>query len=166
MKYIVFHAMIDTTENDAYLEFFIRHTERTAISSEAKKQRVNLCFKTAIERRASGGIRLELCNDDKPGLLAEVTRAFRENVLNVTRAEISMTKGKAENIFYLTDAHGNHVDSKNIESVRQRIRLDYLRVKELPLAFRNNEKGGNVKGGAVLLHPQRSSCLLKNNYSV
>ncbi|MFS7903295.1 putative ACT domain-containing protein ACR1-12 [Helianthus anomalus] len=78
------------------------------------------------------------------GLLAEVTQTFRENALNVARDELSTTKGKTENIFYLTDAHGKHVDSKTIESVRQRIGLDYLRVKKLPLAFRNNEKGENV----------------------
>ncbi|KAJ0778864.1 putative [Protein-PII] uridylyltransferase [Helianthus annuus] len=162
MQYTVFHATIDTTDNGAYLEFFIRHTDGTAITSEAEKQRVTLCLKSAIERRASGGVRLELCKDDKPGLLAEVTRAFRENALNVTRAEISTTKGKAENIFYVTDAHGNHVDSKTIESVRQRIGLDYLRVKELPLAFRNNEKGENVEGGAVLLS---IGSLLRRNLS-
>ncbi|KAJ0564961.1 putative [Protein-PII] uridylyltransferase [Helianthus annuus] len=162
MQYTVFHATIDTTENGAYLEFFIRHTDGTAISSEDEKQRVTLCLKSAIERRASGGVRLELRKDDKPGLLAEVTRAFRENALNVTRAEISTTMGKAENIFYVTDAHGNHVDSKTIESVRQRIGLDYLRVKELPLAFRNNEKGENVEGGAVLLS---IGSLLRRNLS-
>ncbi|MFS7941650.1 putative [Protein-PII] uridylyltransferase [Helianthus anomalus] len=162
MQYTVFHATIDTTENGAYLEFFIRHTDGTAISSEAEKQHVTLCLKSAIERRASGGVRLELRKEDKPGLLAEVTRAFRENALNVTRAEISTTMGKAENIFYVTDAHGNHVDSKTIESVRQRIGLDYLRVKELPLAFRNNEKGENVEGGAVLL---ALGSLLRRNLS-
>ncbi|KAF5800691.1 putative [Protein-PII] uridylyltransferase [Helianthus annuus] len=162
MQYTVFHATIDTTDNGAYLEFFIRHTDGTAISSEAEKQRVTLCLKSAIERRASGGVRLELRKEDKPGLLAEVTRAFRENALNVTRAEISTTMGKAENIFYVTDAHGNHVDSKTIESVRQRIGLDYLRVKELPLAFRNNEKGENVEGGAVLL---ALGSLLRRNLS-
>ncbi|KAI7725911.1 hypothetical protein M8C21_032423 [Ambrosia artemisiifolia] len=151
MQYTVFHATIDTTDNGAYLEFFVRHTDGTPIGSEAEQQRVTLCLKAAIERRASKGVRLELCKDDKPGLLAEVTRAFRENALNVTRAEISTTMGKAKNIFYVTDACKNHVDSKIIESVRQRIGLDYLRVKELPLAFRNHVKAENVEGGAVLL---------------
>ncbi|KAI3787622.1 hypothetical protein L1987_42223 [Smallanthus sonchifolius] len=162
MQYIIFHATIDTTENGAYLEFFIRHTDGSAISSEAEKQRVTLCLIAAIERRASEGVRLELCKEDKPGLLAEVTRMFRENALNVTRAEISTTMGKAENIFYVTDARGNHVDSKTIESVRQRIGLDYLRVKELPLPYGNHEKSGNVEGGAVLL--ALGSLLRRNLY--
>lgn len=132
-------------------EFFIRHTDGIAISSEAEKQRVTLCLGAAIKRRACECVRLELCKQDKPGLLAEVTRTFREYTLNVTRAEISTTMGKAENIFYVTDACGKHVDSKTIELVRQRIGLDYLRVKELPLSYGSHEKTGNVEAGAVLL---------------
>ncbi|XP_076917994.1 ACT domain-containing protein ACR8-like [Bidens hawaiensis] len=165
MQYTVFHATIDTKDNGAYLEFFIRHTDGTPISSEAEKQRVTLCLTAAIERRASNGVRLELCKEDKPGLLAEVTRIFREYALNVTRAEISTLQGKAENIFYVTDACGNQVDSKSIESVRQRVGLDNLRVKELPLPFRNNnDKEDNVEGGPVLL--ALGSLLRKNLYNL
>ncbi|KAD5316770.1 hypothetical protein R6Q59_031933 [Mikania micrantha] len=164
MEYTVFHATIDTTENGAYLEFFVRHTDGTPISLEAEKQRVTLCLRAAIERRASEGVRLELCKEDKPGLLSEVTRVFRENALNVTRAEISTTLGKAENIFYVTDARGNHVDSKTIESVRQRIGVDYLRVKKLPKPYVNEEKTENVDGGAVLL--ALGSLLRRNLYSL
>ncbi|KAK9048326.1 hypothetical protein SSX86_031527 [Deinandra increscens subsp. villosa] len=165
MQYTVFHAKIDTEKNGAYLEFFIRHTDGTAINSETEKLRVTLCLRAAIERRASEGVRLELCKEDKPGLLADVTRTFRENALNVTRAEISTSMGKAENIFYVTDALGNHVDSKIIDSVRQRIGLDYLRVKELPSPYRNQEKAENVEeGGAVLL--ALGSLLRRNLYNL
>lgn len=171
MQYVVFHATINTTDDGAYLEFFIRHMDGTPISSEAEKQRVTLCLRAAIERRASEGVRLELHMADKPGLLAEVTRTFRENGLNVTRAEISTQMGKALNIFYVTDALGNLVDSKIIDSVRQRIGTDYLRVKELPLPCRNqqkteNEEGG--RGGAVLLSLGsllRNLGLIKSYYS-
>ncbi|GKB68634.1 ACT domain-containing protein [Tanacetum coccineum] len=164
LQYVVFHATINTTDDGAYLEFFIRHIDGSPISSEAEKQRVTLCLRAAIERRASEGVRLELCKADKPGLLAEVTRTFRENALNVTRAEISTTKGTALNIFYITDAFGNNVDSKIIESVIERIGSDCLRVKELPLASckrnQQNEEGGI--GGAVLLS---LGSLLRRNLS-
>lgn len=170
MQYVVFHATINTTETGAYLEFFIRHMDGTPISSEAEKQRVTLCLRAAIERRASEGVRLELCTMDRPGLLAEVTRTFRENALNVTRAEISTTMGTALNIFYVTDALGNDVDSRMIESVRQGIGSDCLRVKELP--FRNQQKGENEEqhgggsglGGAVLL--SLGSLVKKNLYNL
>ncbi|XP_071692420.1 ACT domain-containing protein ACR8-like [Rutidosis leptorrhynchoides] len=173
MEYVVFHATIDTTDNGAYLEFFIRHIDGTPINLEAEKQRVTLCLRAAIERRASQGVRLELCQADKPGLLAEVTRTFRENAINVTRAEISTTKGIALNVFYVTDALGNHVDSKIIESVRQGIGSDYLRVKELPIACNkrnqqkkseNEEGGGGGLGGAVLL--SLGSLLRRNLYNL
>ncbi|XP_022032856.1 uncharacterized protein LOC110933965 [Helianthus annuus] len=79
------------------------------VSSEAEKQRVIMCLKAAVERRAPEGVRLELFKADKPGLLAQVTRTFRENAMNVAQAEISTTMGMALNIFYVTYAIGNPV---------------------------------------------------------
>lgn len=75
--------------------------------------------------------------------------------------------GRAENIFYVTDGIGNHVDSKIIDSVRQKIGEDYLRVKELPLAQRNHQKTVNEEGrlgGAVLL--SLGSLLRRNLYNL
>ncbi|CAK9135960.1 unnamed protein product [Ilex paraguariensis] len=155
MQYFVFHATINTAGDRAYLEFFIRHTDGTPIGSEAEKQRVILCLQAAIERRASEGVRLELCTADKQGLLAYVTRTFRENGLNVTRAEISTKIDTALNVFYVTDAIGNPADPKIIEGVRQRIGLSNLKVKELPLIYHQkaekDEPAAMSVGGAVLL---------------
>ncbi|CAN4077878.1 unnamed protein product [Withania somnifera] len=132
MQYVVFHATLNTAGDRAYMEFFIRHTDGSPISSEAEKQRVILCLQAAIERRASEGVRLELCTGDKQGLLADVTRTFRENGLNVTRAEISTSSDNtALNVFYVTDAIGNPADSKIIEAVRLKVGLSDLKVKEL-----------------------------------
>ncbi|XP_073150020.1 ACT domain-containing protein ACR8-like [Henckelia pumila] len=147
MEYVVFHATVDTTGDRASLEFFMRHMDGTPISSEAEKQRVVLCLQAAIERRASQGVRLELCTPDRKGLLADVTRTFRENGLNVTRAEISTTVETAQNVFYVTDALGNIPDSKIIESVRQKIGLSNLKVKELP--FIHHQKGKKEEGGTM-----------------
>ncbi|KAK7366829.1 hypothetical protein VNO80_08828 [Phaseolus coccineus] len=154
MEYDVFHATINTNDDRAYLEFYIRHKDGTPINSEPERQRVIQCLKAAVERRASEGVRLELCKEDRQGLLAEVMRTFRENGLNVTRAEISTVGNMATNIFYVTDAVGNPADSKIIESVRQKIGLSNLEVKELPLIYhqeiqREDEAVGI--GGAVLL---------------
>lgn len=168
MQYVVFHATINTTEDSAYLEFFIRHIDGTPISSEAEKQRVIMCLRAAIERRASEGVILELFKPDKPGLLAEVTRTFRENAMNVTQAEISTTTGMALNIFYVTDAIGNRVDSKVVDSVVERIGSGYLRVKELPLMYhqkvQNDEQNTTSLGGAVLV--SLGSLLRRNLYNL
>lgn len=149
-----------------FQEFFIRHIDGSPISSEAEKQRVILCLKAAIERRAPEGVRLELFKPDTPGLLAHVTRTFRENAMNVTQAEISTKMGMALNIFYVTDTIGNLVDSKIVDSVMQRIGSCYLRVKELPLMYHQKADGyeqntGSV-GGAVLFS---LGSLLKRNLS-
>ncbi|CAA0842278.1 ACT domain-containing protein ACR8 [Striga hermonthica] len=132
MGYVVFHATVDTSDDAASLEFFIRHMDGTPISSEAEKERVILCLQAGIERRTSKGVRLELCADDRKGLLADVTRTFRENGLNVTRAEISTARDTAQNIFYVTDAVGNPVDPEMIDSVREKIGLGNLKITEVP----------------------------------
>ncbi|KAF5734861.1 putative amino acid binding protein [Tripterygium wilfordii] len=154
MEYLVFHATVNTADDRAYLEFYIRHTDGTPISSEPERQRVIQCLQAAVERRASEGVRLELSTTDRQGLLADVTRTFRENGLNVTRAEISTTEEIAINVFYVTDAIGNPADPKIIESVREKIGLGKLKVKELPLMdgqkADSDEQPGGV-GGAVLL---------------
>ncbi|KAE8732319.1 ACT domain-containing protein ACR7 [Hibiscus syriacus] len=153
MQYVVFHATINTTVDKAYLEFYIRHTDGSPISSEPERHRVIQCLQAAVERRASEGIWLELCTTYRQGLLADVTRTFRENGLNVTRAEISTISDMALNVFYVTDAFGNVADPKIIDSVRQKIGLGNLKVKGLPLLYQEKadgeEKGVGV-GGAVL----------------
>ncbi|KAI5655617.1 hypothetical protein M9H77_32804 [Catharanthus roseus] len=168
MQYVVFHGTLTTTGDRAYLEFFIRHADGTPISSEAEKQRVILCLIAAIERRASEGVRLELCTEDRAGLLADVTRTFRENGLNVTRSEISTTKGTALNVFYVTDAAGNLPDSVTIEDVRNKIGLNNLRVKELPLIYHQKgerDEGPTVGvGGAMLL--SLGSIVRRNLYNL
>lgn len=114
------------------------------------------------------GVRLELCAKDRPSLLADVTRTFRENCLNVARAEISTTdEDMALNIFYVTDAEGYTPDSKTIDAVREKIGSSNLTVKELPMIYHQNgernEAGAGV-GGAMLL--SLGSLVRKNLYNL
>ncbi|GAA0150244.1 hypothetical protein LIER_37086 [Lithospermum erythrorhizon] len=165
MQYVVFHATIHTTADKASMEFFIRHVDGTPISSEAEKQRVILCLEAGIERRASEGVRLELCTSDRQGLLADVTRTFRENGLNVTRAEVSTTRNTALNVFYVTNASGNPADPSIIESVRQKISISDLKVKELPMIYHPKEDVDEPSpglGGSMLL--SLGSLLKRNLY--
>ncbi|KAI4338830.1 hypothetical protein MLD38_023841 [Melastoma candidum] len=167
MEYVVFHATVNTLEDVASLEFYIRHADGSPISSEPERQRVIKCLQAAVERRVSKGVRLEFCKEDRQGLLVVVTRTFRENGLNVTRAEISTTMDTALNIFYVTDAHGNPADPKVIEGVRQWIGLDNLRVKELPTIHHQKADGeGEPVGmvGTVLL--SLGSIVRRNLYNL
>ncbi|KAF8379327.1 hypothetical protein HHK36_028761 [Tetracentron sinense] len=151
MEYVISHATIDTAGGRAHQEFYIRHTDGSPISSDAERQRVTQCLQAAIERRASEGVRLELCTRDRQGLLLEVTRTFRENGLNVTRAEISTAKGIAFDVFYVTDLAGHAVDPKIIEAVQQRIGLSNLKVKELPSIYHMTRMEETTDCGTVLL---------------
>ncbi|KAG4212998.1 hypothetical protein ERO13_A01G022100v2 [Gossypium hirsutum] len=130
MQYVVYHATVIAEGPEAYQEYYIRHMDGCPISSEAEQQRVIHCLEAAIKRRASEGIRLELCSDDRVGLLSDVTRIFRENGLSVTRAEVKTRGSQAVNIFYVTDASGDPVKSETIEAVRKEIGLTILHVKD------------------------------------
>ena len=112
-------------------------------------------------------MRLELRTTDRPCLLADVTRTFRENGLNVTRAEVSTSADVALNLFYVTDALGNAADVKTINSVREKIGLSCLKVKELPLISQQKTEGeeqGVGVGGTVLL--SLGSILRRNLYNL
>ncbi|KAH9619425.1 hypothetical protein KSS87_014331 [Heliosperma pusillum] len=165
MDYVVFHATVDTQGRRASMEFYIKHSDGSPISSDAERQRVVQCLQAAIQRRASQGVRLELYALDRPCLLADVTRTFRENGLNIARAEISTTGDSACNIFYVTDVEGYTPDTKTIDGVREKIGSSYLKVKELPLIYHQeaerNEAGVGV-GGAMLL--SLGSIVKKNLY--
>ncbi|KAI3467756.1 hypothetical protein Pfo_024419 [Paulownia fortunei] len=130
MQYVIFHGTIIAEGPEAQQEYYIRHMDGCPISSEAERQRVIHCLEAAIKRRASEGIRLELCSEDRVGLLSDVTRIFRENGLSVTRAEVTTRGTQAVNVFYVTDASGYPVKSETIEAVRKEIGLTILRVKE------------------------------------
>lgn len=133
MQYVVFHATIDTDGPRAYQEYFIRHIDGCTLNSQAERRRVIQCLRAAIERRVSEGLRLELCTNDRVGLLSDVTRIFREHGLSVTRADVSTKDNKATNVFYVTDASGNTVDVKVIEAVRREIGQAVLEAREEPL---------------------------------
>lgn len=139
----------------------------TPISSEAEKQRVILCLAAAIKRRASQGVRLELCTSDRKGLLADVTRTFRENGLNVARAEISTEMGAVRNVFYVTDADGNAADERIIESVREKIGLGSLKVKELPSIYHEKaERADPTVGGGGAMIWSIGSMVKRNLYNL
>ncbi|KAF6161536.1 hypothetical protein GIB67_009415 [Kingdonia uniflora] len=129
MKYVIFHATIVVEGTEAYQEFYIRHLDGCPISSEAERQRVVHCVEAAIQRRTSEGIRLELCSEDRVGLLSNVTRILRENGLSVTMAEVATRGSQAVNVFYVDDASGNPVKSETIEAVRGEIGQTVLSVK-------------------------------------
>lgn len=130
MQYVVFHATLIAEGPEASQEYYIRHTDGCPISSEAERQRLINCLEAAITRRTSEGIRLELCSEDRVGLLSDVTRIFRENGLSVTRAEVSTRGSQAVNVFYVIDSSGNPVKTETIEAVRKEIGQTVLHVKD------------------------------------
>ncbi|KAG0502727.1 hypothetical protein HPP92_002799 [Vanilla planifolia] len=147
MQYVVFHAIVFTEEPEAYQEYYIRHTDGCPVSSEGEKQRLVHCLEAAIKRRSTDGLRLELCCEDRIGLLSDVTRIFRENGLSVIRAEVSTRESRAMNVFYVTDASGNPVQSQTIEAVRNSIGATVLCVKDDMSSRPSPQDGGRFSLG-------------------
>jgi UTP:GlnB (protein PII) uridylyltransferase len=67
------------------------------------------------------GFTLELCGQDRVGLLSDVTRVLREHGLTVTRADVTTVGQQAMNVFYVQDPWGKPVDMKTIEGLRGEI---------------------------------------------
>ncbi|GMH29817.1 hypothetical protein Nepgr_031660 [Nepenthes gracilis] len=163
LDYAVFHATVNTEGNLAYLEFYIKHTDGTAIDSDAEMQILVRSIQAAIERRDSRGLRLQLCAEDRRGLLADVTRTFRENGLNITRAEISTSGDVAHNIFYVTDAEGYLADPKVIEAVKEKIGRCDLEVKELPSSLHREVERNDLGLGNCRAMLQSIGSLVRKN---
>jgi hypothetical protein len=53
------------------------------------------------------------------GLLSNVTRAFRENGLSISRAEIGTNGDRAVGSFYVTDASGYEANPQAIDEVKK-----------------------------------------------
>ncbi|KAK6161042.1 hypothetical protein DH2020_004423 [Rehmannia glutinosa] len=149
MQYVIFHGIIVAEGPEAEQEYYIRHMDGRPISLEAERQRVIHCLEAAIKRRSSEGIRLELCSDDRVGLLSDVTRIFRENGLSVTRAEVATRGTQAVNIFYVTDASGDPVKSETIEAVRKEIGLTILHVKNETCSTSPPQQSGRFSLGRL-----------------
>lgn len=159
MQYVVFHGSVDAEGDEAYQEYYIRHVDGSPVKSEAERQRVIHCLVAAIERRGSQGLKLELCTTDRPGLLSDVTRIFRENSLTVSQAEVTTRGGKAINTFYVRDASGYPVDAKTIDSIRQSIGQTILKVKGSPKEWKqevSQESQSRFLFGAIF--KSRSFC--------
>ncbi|KAF7049726.1 hypothetical protein CFC21_058214 [Triticum aestivum] len=166
LDYVVYHGTFDTDGDHAQQEFYIRRLDGRAISSEGERQRVIQCLEAAIERRASEGVRLELRISDRRGLLAYVTRVFRENSLSVTHAEITTRGDMAVNVFHVTDVAGRPADPKTIDEVIHGVGTESLRVDEERwprLCSTEGDAGGGGAGAGLF---SLGSLVKKNLYNL
>lgn len=130
MKYAIPHGNVDTRDDRAHLEFYVRHLDGTMITLETERDQLIKCLRAAVKRRSDEGLKMELSTMDERGLLAKVTRTFREYGLSIARAEISTNDSMANNTFYLTDASGFVVASKTAEDVIEKIGSNKIKIAE------------------------------------
>ncbi|XP_068657637.1 ACT domain-containing protein ACR3-like [Aristolochia californica] len=133
MDYVVFHAAISSHGSLAAQEYCIRQRDGCTLDSESERRRITQCLIAAVERRVSHDLRLDLCTGNRVGLLSDVTRVFRENSLSISRAELSVRGERASGTFYVTDASGDDVDPKTVETIRKEIGGTSLEVNNAPV---------------------------------
>lgn len=75
------------------------------------------------------GVKLELCAENRVGLLSDITRVLRENGLTVVRADVETHGQNSLNAFYVRDISGNKIDMEFVESVKKEMRPIHLEVK-------------------------------------
>ncbi|KDP32101.1 hypothetical protein JCGZ_12562 [Jatropha curcas] len=132
MQYVVFHAAVSSMGTMADQEYFIRHKDGFTLDTEGERHKLTQCLIAAIERRVSHGLRLDLCTHNRIGLLSDMTRAFRENGLSISRAEMGTQGETAVGSFYVTDASGDEINPLTIEVVRKEIGGSVLVVNKSP----------------------------------
>uniref|UniRef100_J3MUR4 ACT domain-containing protein ACR n=1 Tax=Oryza brachyantha TaxID=4533 RepID=J3MUR4_ORYBR len=129
-EYVVFHGTVIAEGSEAYQEYYIRHLDDSPVTSGVEREHLRRCLEAAIQRRNTDGVRLELCCEDRVGLLSDVTRIFREHGLSVTHAEVATRAARAANVFYVVDASGEAVQAQAVEAVRAEIGEQVLFVRE------------------------------------
>lgn len=131
-------------------EYFIRRQDGCSLNTHSERQKLAQCLIAAIERRESHvsvleqnkktclvlvveivcfsdlfhlmqGLRLDICTQNKMGLLSDVMRVFRENGLSITRVESGTQEERATRTFYVTDASGHTADLRTVELESKRL---------------------------------------------
>jgi hypothetical protein len=120
-----------------------------ALQTESEKEKLILCIIAAIERRVSHvspikpslkvflllchnnvlmvalmyvmvqGLRVDICTQNRMGLLSQVTRVICENGLSIPRVEIGPRGENVVGTFYVTDPSGRQVNPNIVELLRQ-----------------------------------------------
>ncbi|XP_058735097.1 ACT domain-containing protein ACR1-like [Vicia villosa] len=121
MQYEVFHAAVTSNSPIAEQEYFIRNKCSSNLDNETEKQMLTLCLIAAIERRASHGLKVDICTQNKTELLSKVTRVISENGLSITRVEFGVEGETAIGSFYVTDCSGQGVTENIAELLKREI---------------------------------------------
>ncbi|KAI7747229.1 hypothetical protein M8C21_002021, partial [Ambrosia artemisiifolia] len=131
MQYVISHASVDSHGGYAFQEYFVRKIDGGALISESEKQHAMKCLEAAVERRVCEGTRLELCANNRVGLLSDITRVLREKGLVVLRADLAtkLDKSTVDITFYVRDIVGNNVDMELVKSMKREMGLIDLAVK-------------------------------------
>lgn len=146
MQFVVSHASVSSDGQYAVQELYIRYKDGRMLDSKEEQEMIVKCLEAAILRGQSEGFSLEICGQDRVGLLSDITRVLREHGLSVTRADVTTVGEQAVNVFYVSDASGNPVEMKMIDALRREIgHTVMLNVKWVPVNMKPPESSASSK---------------------
>mmetsp|Transcript_13693 Transcript_13693/g.29253 ORF Transcript_13693/g.29253 Transcript_13693/m.29253 type:complete len:515 (-) Transcript_13693:115-1659(-) len=117
-NYDVNHATIDVLDMTATMEFYVKTKAGSAIVCPEDREQLKHNLLTAIQPRPSG-FHLQLSSNDRPGLLADVTRKLAESGLTITKAEVGRQGNHAFEKFLVQPQkdNGHQIDAMSMRKV-------------------------------------------------
>jgi len=149
-NYDVNHAAIDVADSTCQMEFFVRTKAGGVILDQEEQDQLKQNLLNAIQPRPSG-FHLQLSSNDRPGLLADVTRKLSESGLTITKAEVGRQGNHAVEKFLVEPAkNGGHlIDAMSMRKVCMEIGQTLLKNGHVQVDQHNNCSPVDAKGSSV-----------------
>ncbi|KAK3280323.1 hypothetical protein CYMTET_11831 [Cymbomonas tetramitiformis] len=128
LGYDVIHATVNAEGSSTHLELFLRQvnfntlTEANRVPSQQELVILEETLLSSVQRLK--GTRMDVCCQDRPGLLGHITRTLREHQLSVSAAAVRLEKEDdtcpsktVVNIFYITTESGETPDHTKMKEI-------------------------------------------------
>ncbi|GMH35882.1 hypothetical protein BSKO_03750 [Bryopsis sp. KO-2023] len=148
MNYDVYHASVcDAKIKRAFQDFYVRPRFGDVAFNKEKAAKLEFMLHASINRRFPGGLKVHVLTMDQIGLLAKLTKIFREADMSVTRAKVrtlsnerGMPTNHAIHTFYLVDTNGGKTIPTRADHICKEaggVRHDALTEDKLPQGILN-----------------------------
>lgn len=115
LNYDVYHSCVDCENDVATMLFYIRPRFGDFYWDSKKAARLKYMLEGAIQRRFPKGMKVHVQTVDHHSL-AQLTQAWKEHSLWITRAKVRAYAASGGHTFYVMDASGGPPDVKRVQA--------------------------------------------------
>lgn len=118
LDYDVYHATIDSEQDMAMQEFYVRPRLASNAWDNAQAERLKGMLESSIQRRFPKGLKVHVHSVDRFGCLAAITRELKSAGLTITRAKVKTyaSNNSSGHTFYVMDRNGGPPDRSRVEA--------------------------------------------------